>query len=184
MNDAVEMKSFASRVEFRNWLEAHHNQDAGIWIVFQKNDKAFSANDALEESLCFGWIDGLLKSIDAASYQKYFSRRKDAGNWSDKNKKIYQGLLAKGLVTKQGIEVYRPVSAEKRKIIDPADHIEALKTALTQSLKAASIFESKSASKQKQLAGFYGEAKTEETRQKRVAKIIEALISDDKGILY
>ena len=184
MNDDVERKSFASRAEFRAWLEGHHDQGTGIWIIFQKNSKAFSANDALEEAICYGWIDGLLKSIDSHSYQKYFSKRKDTGKWSEKNKKLYQMLLEKGRVTQHGSEVYRPVRVENRGKNNLLEHVGKLKEALSGFPEAAALFQSKSLSRQKQMAGFYCEARTEETRQRRIAKIIEALNSNDKGMLY
>lgn len=184
MSDKAEMKHFVSREAFRYWLEQNYDQDFGIWLVFDKRNKVFGAKDALEEAICFGWIDGRIKSIDSSFYKKFFSRRKDAGNWSERNKQIYQRLQKKGLLTRYGRAVYQPKDTGKAKESEVLEHIEMLKKALSGDAEALSLFERKSASKKKQLAGFFCEAKTVETRQKRTNKIIEALKNDHKGILY
>ena len=75
---------FTSRNEFRNWLTANGASSDGVWLLFGKSDgpKTLKANEALEEALCFGWIDGQMKSLDNKSYAKYFSRRRQNSKWS------------------------------------------------------------------------------------------------------
>jgi uncharacterized protein YdeI (YjbR/CyaY-like superfamily) len=89
MNENVEVLSFSNRKDYRDWLLKNHDLGFGIWIAFIKGDRRFTANDALEESICFGWIDGLMKRIDEKSYKKYFSKRKDVHKWSEKNTGIF-----------------------------------------------------------------------------------------------
>lgn len=187
MRDHSENLQFENRKEFRVWLDNNHNSSDGIWIIFNKGSKAFTSNDALEEAICFGWIDGLLKSIDDETYKKYFSKRKDKAKWSDKNKMIYKRLQEQGLLTDFGVEVYQADD----KAIDPiqkenqtTSNLNTLRDALKDQSDALILFESTSPSRKKQLAGFYCEAKTDETRTKRKAKIIEALKNNDKGMLY
>jgi uncharacterized protein YdeI (YjbR/CyaY-like superfamily) len=95
---------FKNRAEFRSWLAENAMSDEGVWLVFSKRTPSdtIKANEALEEALCFGWIDGQIKSIDEGSYLKYFKQRRTGGNWSIKNKKIIETLETKGLMTDFG----------------------------------------------------------------------------------
>lgn len=184
MNENAEILEFKNRNEYRNWLKKNYKQENGIWIVFIKGNNLFSANDALEESICFGWIDGLMKSIDEKTYKKYFSKRKDTKKWSEKNIAIYEKLFKNGLVTNAGIDVFKAEKSDKKNVIDINEKIEILKKELKQHKDMLSLFESKTPSRQKQFAGFYCDAKTEETQKKRIDKIIEALVNNYYGMLW
>lgn len=184
MNDNNETLMFENRMEYRVWLENNHKQEEGIWIVFVKGDKDLTANDALEESLCFGWIDGLMKSIDEKTYKKYFSKRKDTKKWSEKNKSIYEKLLKNGLMTNAGMDVYKAETNDNKNVIDINEKIAILTDELKHDKEILSLFAAKPPSRQKQFAGFYCEAKTDETRKKRLVKITEALKSNYTGMLY
>ena len=85
---------FTGRDEFRNWLIAHGQSSAGIWLLFGKpgGPETIKAGEALEEALCFGWIDGQIQRIDKTSYKKYFSPRRENSKWSEKNRKLAQRL--------------------------------------------------------------------------------------------
>lgn len=85
MKDIIE---FANREEFRNWLYENCLLKDGVWLLFRKSGepKTIKANEALEEALCFGWIDGPMQSIDDKTYKKYFSMRRDNSKWSEKTK--------------------------------------------------------------------------------------------------
>jgi len=187
MNDDVANLQFETRKAFRTWLEKNHGISDGIWIVFAKGIGGFSANDALEEAICYGWIDGIMKSMDEHRYKKYFSRRKDKANWSKKNKSIFKKLAEEGLLTEYGVEAFKP-APDQEGVAKNADqnaiNIRNLKETLRNNQVVAELFESMPPSRKRQLAGFYGEAKTEATREKRKAKIIEALTTKYKGMLY
>ncbi len=187
MNNGNSILQFENRKAFRIWLEINHGSSNGIWIVFTKGNKVFTSNDALEEAICFGWIDGLMKSIDETKYKKYFSRRIDKKKWSEKNKAIYKELKDKGLITQFGIEAYQ-IDDKKKDVVDKnsinAANIKKLKDILSMKNDILKLLENISPSRQKQLAGFYCEAKTEETRRKREEKIIEAIKNNYKGMLY
>jgi len=187
MNDTAIMLEFYSRKDFRTWLNKNHDTSDGIWILFTKGNRSFTAHDALEEAICFGWIDGLMKSIDEHTYKKYFSQRKDKTNWSEKNRLLFDALKANGIMTEYGIMAFQ-YKADDKSGTNRADvqsnNIMILKTALQNNKDIISAFENIAASRQKQLAGFYCEAKSEETREKRKVKIIEAIRSKNKGMLY
>ena len=97
---------FETRALFREWLENAGTTSDGIWLVFAKTNtlKTLSAHEALEEALCFGWIDGQMQSINEDKYRKYFARRREKSNWSDKNKELVRKLIQKGLMTPKGME--------------------------------------------------------------------------------
>ena len=95
---------FADREAFRKWLSENCQSDAGIWLLFGKagGPKTIKAGEALEEALCFGWIDGQMQSIDDKTYKKYFSMRREKSKWSEKNKALAQKLEEQGLMTEFG----------------------------------------------------------------------------------
>lgn len=95
---------FDSREEFRLWLEENSMTSNGVWLLFGKpgGPRTIKANEALEEALCFGWIDGQMQSLDDKTYVKYFSLRRKVSNWSDKNKMLAEKLEQQGRMTGYG----------------------------------------------------------------------------------
>jgi uncharacterized protein YdeI (YjbR/CyaY-like superfamily) len=187
MNENSMVLEFTCRNDFRTWLIEYHNNPYGIWIVFEKGNTSFTSSDALEEAICFGWIDGVIKSIDGKRYKKYFSQRKDTSKWSDKNRSLFKKLKEQGIMTEYGIAAFQ-CKTEVSPIHNKADihihNIAVLKMALHDDADAHKAFACLAVSRQKQLAGFYCEAKTDETKVKRKAKIIEAVKNNYKGMLY
>lgn len=100
-NDIIE---FENRDEFRKWLCEHCLSENGVWLLFGKagGRKTIKADEALEEALCFGWIDGQMQSIDDKTYKKYFSARRANSKWSEKNKALAKILEDRGLMTDFG----------------------------------------------------------------------------------
>ena len=91
--------------EFRKWLEKHHQTKKEIWLIqYKKATKKPSINyvDAVEEALCFGWIDGLEKTMDAERYALRFSPRRPKSNWTETNKERARKLIAEGKMTDAG----------------------------------------------------------------------------------
>lgn len=99
-----EMMEFSNREEFRKWLCEHCLSEDGVWLLFGKSGgpKTIKAADALEEALCYGWIDRQMKSIDDKAYKKYFSMRRAKSKWSEKNKTLVKSLEERGLMTEHG----------------------------------------------------------------------------------
>ena len=96
-----------SRESFRSWLEKNHNKSFGIWMIFYKKRKDIECikyNEALEEALCFGWIDSIIKKVDDDQYMRKFTPRTNISKWSDLNKKIVLSLMKQGKMTKAGLE--------------------------------------------------------------------------------
>lgn len=102
----LEQIYFDSRESFRDWLEINHNKSLGIWMIFYKkrlNIKCIEYNEALEEALCFGWIDSIIKKVNDDQYVRKFTPRTNNSNWSDLNKKIVLSLIDKGKMTEDGL---------------------------------------------------------------------------------
>ena len=98
--------TFSNRKAFRIWLEKNCSSEEGVWLLFGKKGgpDTLTATEALEEALCFGWIDGQMKKIDEVSYKKYFALRRPNSKWSEKNKSLVKELEKKGMLTESGIK--------------------------------------------------------------------------------
>jgi uncharacterized protein YdeI (YjbR/CyaY-like superfamily) len=95
---------FPDRAAFRAWLQENGAHSEGVWLLFGKKGGpvTLSANDALEEALCFGWIDGQMQSLDDKTYKKYFAIRRANSKWSEKNKALVAQLEKQGIMTDFG----------------------------------------------------------------------------------
>lgn len=95
---------FENREAFHDWLSLNSELSQGVWLLFGKKggQNTLSANEALEEALCFGWVDGQMQKIDALNYKKYFAKRTENSKWSERNKKIVETLEKQGLMTEYG----------------------------------------------------------------------------------
>jgi uncharacterized protein YdeI (YjbR/CyaY-like superfamily) len=94
-----------TRAELRKWFEANHEAKKEIWLIqYKKATKKPSINyvEAVEEGICFGWIDGLEKSMDAERYALRFSPRRPKSNWTETNKERARKMIAEGKMTKAG----------------------------------------------------------------------------------
>jgi len=98
---------FIDRNKFRNWLEKNHKKSPGIWMIYYKKhtgNEGITYREALEEALCFGWIDSIIKKVDEERYVRKFTPRINTSNWSDLNKKIVNTLIDEGKMTRAGLE--------------------------------------------------------------------------------
>ena len=174
-----ERMQFESRDAFRQWLHTNCQTSKGVWLVFGKTGgpKTIKANEALEEALCFGWIDGQMKNIDEKTYIKYFAQRREKSKWSEKNKTIVKSLINQELMTEYG---YSKIEEAKSNgmwdALPPAkisgDEIQILIDKLREYEPAFSNFMVMPPSVKKTYAASYLDAKSEDTRQKRLEKII------------
>jgi uncharacterized protein YdeI (YjbR/CyaY-like superfamily) len=173
---------FQSRNLFREWLRENFDTSGGIWLAFDKTkpSKTLSANDALEEALCFGWIDGRMKSIDDTKYVKYFARRRLDSPWSDKNKKLVEVLRDKGLMTDAGENAIKNAvkngqwdAARSEQLTD--EHIELLTDKLRDISPTFENFCAMSPSVRKTYTRRYLSFKSEEARERDFERIVDRL---------
>ena len=176
------LMEFPDRESFRNWLKEHCLSSAGIWLLFGKagGPKTIKAGEALEEALCFGWIDGQMQRIGEKSYQKYFSMRRAQSKWSEKNKALAERLEAQGRMTGFGREKIEEAKrngqwyAPKPAAVTE-EQIAALSARLAGYEPAWTHFQSMSLSVRKTYTRAYLDAKTEAGREKRLAWMVERL---------
>jgi uncharacterized protein YdeI (YjbR/CyaY-like superfamily) len=182
---------FRTREEFRNWLFKNATSESGIWLVIGKTDKlkTVTAAEALEEALCFGWIDGQIKSVNEIKYIKYFTPRSKDSKWSEKNKKAIPELCKKGLMTDLGMEAINTAKLNGKWNSETVkdnyeEKIKEIEYLLVSNKSAKDNFDRAPLSFKKQMAAFYFDAKQEETRNKRLVKIIKVFEENKKQILY
>lgn len=177
------LMEFADRAEFRNWLQENCLTSPGVWLLFGKagGPKTVKAGQALEEALCFGWIDGRMRSVDDKSYQKYFSPRREKSKWSEKNKLLVRSLEERGLMTDFGRK--KIAQAKENGQWDAPDlmvavgeeEVELLSTLLKGCEPACTNFQAMSLSVKKTYARAYFDAKTDAGREKRLAWMTDRL---------
>lgn len=170
-----------SKSEWRKWLQENHVSKQAVWLVYyNKKSKLESItwSDAVDEALCFGWIDSKRISIDKDTSHQFFSKRKPKSTWSKINKNKVQELIEKGLMTKAGLSCIETAKQngswtmldEVEELIIPKD----LETEFAKKPNAKEFFGSASKSVKKIILYWLLSAKTTETRQKRIAEIIES----------
>ena len=168
------------RAAWRAWLEENHRVSGAIWLVYDKKASGRTRLDyahAVEEALCFGWIDSVLNPIDEHRYKQLFSPRKPTSEWSALNKRRVEKLIAEGLMTEAGLAVIRV--AKKNGTWSKLDHVEAfvvpddLARALSASAKAKKFFDTCAPSVRKAFLHRINSAKRPETRAFRVAEVVE-----------
>ncbi len=158
-----ELMKFASREEFREWLCEHCLSKEGIWLLFGKagGPKTIKAGEALEEALCYGWIDGQMEKIDDKTYKKYFSLRRENSKWSEKNK---------ALAHNQG-----QGDAQNPLAVITEEQIACLSALLEGYEPAYTNFQAMSPSVKKTYTRAYLDAKTDAGREKRIAWMVDRL---------
>lgn len=173
--------TFTSRTEWRSWLESHHRRATEAWLVFYKKgvrEGSLTLDEAVEEALCFGWIDGRLKSLDSFRYSLRFSPRRVNSVWSITNIRRVEGLIREGLMTEAGLEKVAEArqsgqwdAAIKRERTDliPAD----LERALRREKGALAGYRRLTNSRKKQLLHWLLTAKREETIRRRIEAIVQ-----------
>lgn len=174
--------TFNNRQAFREWLDKFGTESYSIWLLFNKKGKfiTLSAGDALEEAICYGWIDGQIQSLDDNTYKKYFARRLPNSKWSVKNKELAQTLMEKGLMTQQGLKAIEHARKNgswdnAKRILINDEQIQMFKEIIQPHEPAFTNLQAMSPSVQRTYTGFYLDAKSDTTRQARLRKIIERL---------
>lgn len=170
-----------SRTDWRKWLEKNHQSKQSVWLVYFKSSTkvtSLSWSEAVDEALCFGWIDSTKKTIDTERYMQYFSRRKPKSNWSRINKEKVAKLTQNNLITKAGFDSIETAKQNGSwTILDEVEALvipEDLKEELVTYNDAMEYFDSLSKSDKKILLYWVVSAKKSETRQKRILEIAES----------
>lgn len=171
----------ASRAEWREWLQRSHADVTGIWLAVGKKGNQVTTltyDDAVEEALCFGWIDSVVHKLDDDRFRQLFTPRKPRSTWSLLNKQRVERLIAAGQMTPAGMAAIEVAKANGS--WESLDHVDAmtmpddLSQALAAVTGASEGFSALSASRQRQALYWIGTAKRDETRRSRVEKVVSA----------
>ena len=185
--EAVEIFYPESKQAWRQWLKKHHQTKKTVWLICYKknaNKKTISWSDAVDEALCFGWIDSTVRPIDDEKFMRSFMKRKPKGTWSKINKEKIKALIESGRMTPAGLECIENAKQngswnildEVEELIIPKDLEKAFKT----KPGSKAYFLSLSKSVRKAMLHRIAMAKRPETKQKRIAEIIEAVSQKKK----
>jgi uncharacterized protein YdeI (YjbR/CyaY-like superfamily) len=169
------------RTEWRAWLEEHHASAPGVWLNFYKKgsgQSGVSYDEAVEEALCFGWIDSKAVSLGGGRYKQVYTPRKPKSPWSGSNKERVARMLAAGLMTPAGLAAVAAAKADGRwEVYEDAiarPMPDDLAAALATNPDAERHFATYKPGTRRQLILWVTQAKRPETRQKRIATILAA----------
>jgi uncharacterized protein YdeI (YjbR/CyaY-like superfamily) len=170
---------FASAREFRDWLESNHGTAGELWVGFHRRATgrpSMTWPESIDQALCFGWIDGIRRSLDAESYAIRFTPRKSAGNWSAVNVARAGELARAGLMTPAGMRAFESSDAERTQANSAARAEAELEPAQEAQLRASAaawnFWESQAPSYRRVAAYWVVSAKRDDTRQRRLDTLI------------
>jgi len=167
--------------QWRRWLERHHGDMGELWVGFHKKASgrpSMTWPEAVDEALCFGWIDGVRQRIDEISYKIRFTPRKASSSWSSVNVRRAEELADLGLMRPAGLEAFRRRSDARSGIYSYEQRMDpklpsAYQKELKSDEKAWEFFRSQPPSYRRAAAWWVISAKREDTRRKRLKKLIE-----------
>jgi uncharacterized protein YdeI (YjbR/CyaY-like superfamily) len=187
MKRAEELR-FANRKDWRTWLKENCDTKEEVWLVYYKKhaDKpSVSYDDSVEEALCFGWVDSIIRRIDDVKFARKFTPRKAASKWSEANKKRAEKMVKEGKMTLAGLAKVEEAKESgrwfkthptKKDLAVPSYFMKAL----AGNKKAVDNFNRLAPSYKRNAVAWIESAKREETRERRVAEFIGLLEQNKK----
>ena len=178
----------ASIGEWRAWLRAHHGDSDGVWLVLAKRGTTqpttLSYDEALDEAICFGWIDGQLGRRDSATFRRRFTPRNERSPWSQRNVAMAERLSASGRMHRSGEDEIRRAKADGRWSTAYAGQAgaevpEDLAHALAANPRARAMFLKLTSANRYSTLYRIGSAKKIETRARRIEKFVDMLARDE-----
>ena len=187
--EKIEKLYVINRNEWRTWLEKNHNTKKGVWLIYYKKHTGkpripYAA--AVEEALCFGWIDSIVKRLDDEKYVQKFTPRSSKSKWSESNIKRVKKMMREGMMTEAGLakcpetlksaaEKSKP-KPQKKEMVITSD----IRRALAANKKVWDNFNNLAPSYKRQYIGWITSAKKQETRNRRLKEAITLLKQNKK----
>lgn len=171
--------------QWRGWLDEHHCTVSEVWLVFWRRHTGKQCIDyesSVETAICYGWIDSVMKSIDADSYARKFTPRRAKSNWSDLNRERALEMIRSGAMTETGMESVKAARENGSWYlrVHSVEMPSELEEILDNSPDAALFFAQLAPLYRKQYMGWVGEAKKPEIRLKRAEKAVHLLAKHSK----
>ena len=173
--------TLTSQAAWRAWLRRHHRQPRGVWLVFRKQaagGPAFSYEGAVEEALCFGWIDSLIHRLDEKRYARLFTPRRKGSTWSELNIRRVRRLIQQGRMAPSGLAAMEPGVLRRPRDL-PRKKDQAIPLTLRNALFARNALRKNfmllPPSQRRLYVAWILDAKREETRRRRIAEAVRKL---------
>jgi uncharacterized protein YdeI (YjbR/CyaY-like superfamily) len=167
--------------QWRDWLDKHHALESEVWLVFYKQHTgvaSIASEDALDEALCCGWVDSLVKRLDDRRYALKFTPRRADSRWSTKNRQRYQALKASGRLKPAGIKrgpTGRGYGPRPARLPMPAKLPAYIQAALSKRPAALRHFKALPLSQRRRYLSWIESAKRQETKLRRLKESIRFL---------
>jgi len=179
----IETVDLRARPQWRKWLQQHHDSKSEIWLVFHKRHTgvtSISYDDAVEEALCFGWIDSILRRLDDERYARKFTPRNAASKWSTANRRRYAELERRGALAQPGMQ--RRPGARSGDAPQPSTSVipRYIKDRLKSNARAWRYFNQLAPSYRKSYVAWIDSAKRQETKEKRLREALTMLTAGKK----
>ena len=179
---------FATPAGWRSWLQAHYAGESELWLAIYKKGSgkmAVTYEEAVEEALCYGWIDGLVQALDEDKYAVRFSPRKPGSIWAESNKQRVEKLIREGRMAEPGLQKVAAAQAGGEwEAAARREEIDALPPALDEALRAQegalAGFQALPASRRKGLIWWLLDAKRDVTRAKRLQAIVDEAVEKSR----
>lgn len=174
----------ADAARWRTWLKDHHSKSQGVWLVLAKKGTAhpttLSYDEALDEAICFGWIDGQVERRDDATFRRRFTSRDARSSWSQRNVAIAERLRISGRMHRSGEDQVRQAKADGRWSAAYAGQAsmevpDDLADALIANPRAQAIFQTLTSANRYSILYRIGSAQKTETRARRIEQFVEML---------
>jgi uncharacterized protein YdeI (YjbR/CyaY-like superfamily) len=175
----IEPVFFETPAAFRQWLRKHHQTAADVWVGYYKKasgHRSISYPESLDEALCFGWIDGIRKSIDGERYMNRFTPRRPGSNWSLVNVRKVKALIAAGRMQPAGLAAYEARDANKTGVYSsenrPLSLTPELEAMFRKQAAAWRFWEAQPPGYRRMMVWFVMSAKRDDTRERRLERLI------------
>lgn len=189
-NDSYAIKQLyvKNREAWRSWLSQNHATENELWLIFYKKatgQPCIAYGTSVEEALCFGWIDSIIKKIDDTKYARKFTPRKDESNWSELNRKRANKMIKENRMTEAGLSKIQIAKKTKRWDQHTKPKIDfgispEFSNELDKNHQAKENFENLVPTYRKQYIGWINVAKKSETKKQRIAESIALLQKGEK----
>ena len=184
----VEQLHLSNRNEWRAWLEKNHVTKKEVWLTYYKKHTgkpSIPYEDSVEEALCFGWVDSIIKRIDDEKCARKFIRRRDRSRWSEFNKKRAERMISEGRMTEAGMarvdDAKKSGEWFKSNVIPKSLIVPAfIEEGFSKNKKANENFNKLAESYKRLYIRWISSAKQEETRLKRLEEAIDLLEQNKK----
>jgi uncharacterized protein YdeI (YjbR/CyaY-like superfamily) len=172
-----------TRQEWRKWLREHHDSDSEIWLIFHKRHtgvRSLTYDDAIEEALCYGWIDSIIRRLDDARYARKFTPRNADSKWSTANRRRYADLDLRGLLAAPGLKRAPTSRSGDAAHPSPSEIPSYIEQALKTNPRAWKCFEQLAPSYRRAYIGWIDSAKREQTKERRLREALSLLAAGKK----